>query len=250
VTPLAGRSSTRKHVIRGGYGRSYGRTNGVVQVLVAAAWPRPRTARGMQVELVVGGSWACGGSGTGTWGASSTQAFRVGSAASAAGGPNRTPGLERDYDTASAGLSWIQQHLLLGPRGLDPNFRANAIDSFDLTIQRQLNRSSPWKSGISGAESPTSTSPSSLNPVPYMMTQGGQTFANAYRTWCCNTAAVSRAMAGGGCAASAGAVTAQPFSRPRSPVPATARQGPALPQWWLMKEATSRTPRYGVCGAI
>lgn len=33
--------------------------------------------------------------------------------------------------------------------------------------------------------------PVELNPVPYMMTLGGQTFANAYKNTVCNTVAAS-----------------------------------------------------------
>ena len=45
---------------------------------------------------------------------------------------------------------------------LDPNFRPNVVDSFDLTIQRQLSRKVILKLATLGAESLTSTSPSTL----------------------------------------------------------------------------------------
>ena len=72
-------------VIRGGYGRSYGRTNGVVQVLVpllGLGLEQPVACRSNLASVGSPGNWACGASKTGTWGSSSTQAFRVGSAAS------------------------------------------------------------------------------------------------------------------------------------------------------------------------
>jgi hypothetical protein len=198
-------------VIRGGYGRSYGRTNGVVQVLVPLLGLGLEQPVACRSNLVVGGSWACGGSGTGTWGASSTQAFRVGSAASAAGGP--TVPLVSNVTTT------LPQPVYPGfnstyssdPEGLDPNFRANAIDSFDLTIQRQLNRRLTMEVGYIGRRITHEYQPVELNPVPYMMTQGGQTFANAYKNVVLQYCGGIAGMAGGGCAASAGAVTAQPF---------------------------------------
>jgi len=75
-------------VIRGGYSRSYGRTNGVVQVLVPQLGLGLEQPVACRSNLVSAGAWACGGSGTGTWGTSATQAFRVGSGASSTGGPS------------------------------------------------------------------------------------------------------------------------------------------------------------------
>ena len=78
--------------------------------------------------------------------------------------------------------------------GFDPNFRPNVIDSFDLTIQRQFGPKLIMELGYIGRRITHEYQPVNINAVPYMMTLGGQTFANAY-------AAVETAM---GCA-SAGA---------------------------------------------
>ena len=70
-------------VIRGGYGRSYGRTNGVAQVLVPLLGLGLEQPIACNSNVVVAGGWDCAASNSGTW----SNAFRVGSAASTTGGP-------------------------------------------------------------------------------------------------------------------------------------------------------------------
>jgi len=53
--------------------------------------------------------------------------------------------------------------------------------------------------------------PINLNAVPYMMTQGGQRFDQAYSNVVLQYCGGIAGLAGGGCAANAGAVKAQPF---------------------------------------
>jgi hypothetical protein len=208
-------------VIRGGYGRSYGRTNGVVQVLVPLLGLGLEQPVACRSNLVSTGSWACGASGVGTYGLSSTQAFRVGSAVSSAGGPT--------VPLISAASPTLPQPVYPGfnntfssnPEGLDPNFRASAIDSFDFTIQRQLSRRLTLEVGYIGRRITHEYQPIELNPVPYMMTLGGQTFANAYQNVVLQYCGGVTGLAGGGCGGSAlptpgvgpspSAVTAQPF---------------------------------------
>jgi len=208
MAKIFGREDT---VIRGGYGRQYGRTNGVVQVLVPLLGLGLEQPVACRSNLVTGAAWNCGGSGVGTWGASSTQAFRVGSAASANGGPTvpltnlASPTLPQPV------YPGFNNTFSSNPEGLDPNFRANAIDSFDLTLQRQLNRRLTLEVGYIGRRITHEYQPVELNPVPYMMTLGGQTFANAYKNVVLQYCGGIAGMAGGNCAASAGAVTAQPF---------------------------------------
>src|ERR1700691_1527675 len=74
-------------VIRGGYGRSYGRTNGVAQVLVPLLGLGLEQPIACNSNIVAASAWSCGPSHAGTYGTSATEAFRVGSAVSAAGGP-------------------------------------------------------------------------------------------------------------------------------------------------------------------
>ena len=101
------------------------------------------------------------------------------------------------------------------PEGLDPNFRANAIDSFDLTVQRELNRRLTFELGYIGRRITHEYQPVELNPVPYMMTLGGQQFKQAYANTVLQYCNGLAGLAGGGCGGSsgpnAGAVTPQPF---------------------------------------
>ena len=76
---------------------------------------------------------------------------------------------------------------------LDPHFRPNDVDSFDLTIQRQITRKMLVEVGYIGRLIHHEFQPLNLTTVPYMMSLGGQSFASAY-------AALETAM---GCATSA-----------------------------------------------
>jgi Carboxypeptidase regulatory-like domain len=204
-------------VVRGGYGRQYGRTNGVVQVLVpllGLGLEQPVACRSNLVGATPG-SWACGASGAGTYGVSPTQAFRVGSTASASGGP--TVPLINSVSTTLPQPVYpgFNNTFSSSPEGLDPNFRASAIDSFDFTIQRQLSRRVTLELGYIGRRITHEYQPVELNPVPYMMTLGGQQFKQAYANVVLQYCNGLAGLAGGGCGGAAGpnpgAVTAQPF---------------------------------------
>ncbi len=204
---------TQDTVLRGGYGRQYGRTNGVVQVLV------PLLGLGLEQPVscpsnLVGsapGSWSCGASGAGTY----STAFRLGQTASATGGPTvplislATPTLPQPV------YPGFNNSFSSSPEGLDPSFRANAIDAFDLTLQRQLSHGVTLELGYIGRRITHEYQPVELNPVPYMMTLGGQQFKQAYANVVLQYCGGIAGLAGGGCGGAAGpnagAVTAQPF---------------------------------------
>jgi hypothetical protein len=202
-------------VIRGGYGRSYGRTNGVVQVLVPLLGLGLEQPVACNSNLVNASAWACGASHAGTYGASATQAFRVDSNASPNGGP--TVPLISNVSTTLPQPAYpgFNNTYSSDPEGLDPNFRANAIDSFDLTIQRQINRRLTLELGYIGRRITHEYQPVELNPVPYMMTLGGQQFKQAYANTVLQYCNGIAGLAGGGCGGSSGpnpgAVTPQPF---------------------------------------
>jgi len=204
-------------VVRGGYGRGYGRTNGVVQVLVPLLGLGLEQPKACNSNLVSASAWTCGASHAGIYGTSATQptAFRVGSATSSAGGPT--------IPLISTLSTTLPQPVYPGfnntsssnPEGLDPNFRANAIDSFDLTIQRQISRRVTMEVGYIGRRITHEFQPVELNPVPYMMTLGGQTFASAYKNLVLQYCGGITGLAGGGCAGANATgptgVTSQPF---------------------------------------
>jgi hypothetical protein len=197
---LFGHDST---VVRGGYGRAYGRTNGVVQVLVPLLGLGLEQPQACNSNLVVASAWACGASHAGTYGASATQAFRVGSAVTTAGGP--TVPLESLLSTTLPQPAFPGYNLTssASPEGLDPNFRANAIDSFDFTIQRQVSRRVTLEVGYIGRRITHEYQPVELNPVPYMMTLGGQQFKQAYANTVLQYCGGVAGLAGGGCGGSA-----------------------------------------------
>ena len=201
-------------VVRGGYGRQYGRTNGVVQVLVpllGLGLEQPVACRSNLASVGAPGNWACGGSGVGTY----SNAFRVGSALSATGGP--TVPLVSNVSTTLPQPAYpgFNNTFSSDPEGLDPNFRANAIDSFDVTVQRQLSHRLNVEVGYIGRRITHEYQPVELNPVPYMMTLGGQQFKQAYANVLLEYCGGLSGMAGGGCGGKSGpnpgAVTPQPF---------------------------------------
>jgi hypothetical protein len=94
---------------------------------------------------------------------------------------------------------------------LDPNFRPNASDSFDLTIQRQLSQKTILEVGYIGRRITHEYQPVNINAVPYMMTLGGQRFDKAYAAVVMQYCGGNAGLAGGNCAKLPGAVTSQPF---------------------------------------
>jgi hypothetical protein len=188
-------------VIRGGYGRIFGRLNGVDLVLV------PLLGTGLLQPVQCFGSafsnGTCGTSGNST--ATPANAFRIGVDGLTA--PLQQPSATLPqpdfpgYNAISAATA----------ESLDPNFRPNVADSFDLTIQRQLSRKVTLELGYIGRRITHEYQPVNLNAVPYMMTMGGQQFAQAYKNVVMQYCGGVTGLAGGGCAANAAAVTPQPF---------------------------------------
>jgi hypothetical protein len=189
---------TQDTVIRGGYSRQYGRLNGVDLVLV------PLLGTGLiQPVQCIGGATAagCGANHSAT----SKTAYRVG-----------VDGLTAPIPAASATLPQPDfpgfNAIAAGAgEGLDPHFRPNVIDSFDFTIQRQLSRRLTLELGYIGRKITHEYLPLDINAVPYMMTKGGQSFANAYKNMVLQYCGGISGLAGGNCAGTAGAVTPQPF---------------------------------------
>ncbi|HKS66704.1 MAG TPA: carboxypeptidase-like regulatory domain-containing protein [Candidatus Acidoferrales bacterium] len=173
-------------VIRGGYSRIYGRLNGVDLVLV------PLLGTGLIQPVQCRQAFMNGACGPTNPDASN--AFRIGidgpTAPLAAAAPTLPQPDFPGINAAAAGAG----------EALDPNFRPNAVDSFDLTIQRQFGPKLMLEVGYIGRRITHEYQPININAVPYMMTLGGQTFAQAY-------AAVETAM---GCTTSAAACGANP----------------------------------------
>ena len=183
-------------VIRGGYNRIYGRLNGVDQVLV------PLLGEGLIQPVQCKLALSNGQCGPATPTASTV--FRIGTDGNTAPIGAASPTLPQPIypgfnDVAAAAGSVF-----------DTNFRPNVIDSFDLSVQRQFGPDMLLEVGYIGRIINHEYQPININAVPYMMTMGGQTFAQAY-------AAVETAMgcdaanALANCGASVPTVAPQPF---------------------------------------
>jgi hypothetical protein len=185
-------------VIRAGYGRIFGRLNGVDLVLVPLLGPGLL----QPTECVTGlSSGACGTAGQFT----AANAFRIGVDGNTAPLQSPSQTLPQPYFPGVNGISAATASVL------DPNFRPNQVDSFNLTVQRQMSRKVILELGYIGRRITNEYQPINLNAVPYMMTKGGQKFSNAYANVVLQYCGGIAGLAGGNCTKTAGAVTPQPF---------------------------------------
>ncbi len=195
-------------VIRGGYGRIYGRLNGVDQALVPLLGIGP--IQPVQCFNNLNNGTCAGASVT------PSNAFRIGATTSALGGPIAPLQTSANLiPTATLPQPIYPGFGGQGPgsasEALDPHFRPNVSDAFNLTIQRQLTHRVTLEVGYIGRRITHEYQPINLNAVPYMMTFGGQQFKQAYANTVLQYCGGIAGLAGGGCAAVAGNVTPQPF---------------------------------------
>jgi len=154
-----------KSVIRGGYSRVYGRLNGVDLVLVpllGTGLIQPVQCRNNNMD------------GTCTGPVSVANAFRVGTDGNNAPIPTASPSLPQPT------FPGVNDVSAAAGEALDVHFRPNVVDSFDLTIQRQLTNKILLEVGYIGRRITHEYQPVNINAVPYMMTMGGQSFDKAY----------------------------------------------------------------------
>jgi hypothetical protein len=160
-----------KTVVRGGYSRVYGRLNGVDLVLVpllGTGLIQPVQCRNVMMPTPGNPNGSCGGTIT------ASNAFRVGTDGLVAPLPAASPTLPQPT------FPGINDVSAAAGEALDPHFRPNVVDSFDLTIQRQLTNKVLLEVGYIGRRITHEYQPINLNAVPHMMTLGGQSFAKAY----------------------------------------------------------------------
>jgi hypothetical protein len=168
-----------KTVIRGGWSRIFGRLNGVDLVLV----PLLGTGLGQPVACLGANNGAANSAGVaptsacnGNGGADPMNAFRIGvDGSSAPLGAAPTTTLAQPYFPGIAGAAAAG-----AGETLDPNFRPNRSDEFDLTIQRQITPAFSTEFGYTGRKITNEYQAINLDNVPYMMTAGGQQFQNAF----------------------------------------------------------------------
>jgi hypothetical protein len=159
-------SFSKATVIRGGYGRLYGRLNGVDLVLV------PLLGVGLIQAVQCRQAFANGNCGPSN--PSAATAFRVGVDGNAAPLPAAAPTLPQP---AYPGFNLVAGS---ASEAMDPHFRPDDIDSFDLTIQRQIGQKMLLEVGYIGRLIHHEFQPVNLNAVPYMTSVGGQQFQQAY----------------------------------------------------------------------
>ncbi len=164
LSKIFGDSAT---VIRGGYGRVYGRLNGVSLVLNPLLGPGLIQSVDCQYQLANGN---CGAAGSAT----DTTTFRIGTDGNAPPAPSATLNLPQPFYPGYNGSQTSSAQTL------DPTLRPSSVDSFNLTIQRQLTRKTLIEVGYIGRLIHNEYEGLNLDAVPYMLSVGGQTFANAY----------------------------------------------------------------------
>ncbi len=194
-----------KTVLRGGFGRTWGRINGVNQVLVPLLGP------GLLQPVTCGFALN-----NGTCGTSNTlaNAFRIGPDGLVAPLQAPTTNLPQPFFPGVGGQAVAGDSTVL-----DPDYKPEKVDTWDFTIQRQISRKVSFEIGYMGKRSRNIFEEINLDAVPYMMTLGGQSFATAYANlWkgLCAPGAGGRCsqidLAGsGGLAALIASVPAQPF---------------------------------------
>jgi hypothetical protein len=162
-----------KTVIRAGYGRIYGRLNGVELLLLPLLGVGP-----IQPITCPGASrtMQC----LGTNGVDPSTAFRIGvdgNTAPLASVAQKLP--QPDFPGAS-GLTGANDAAAGDLMSLDKHFQPNRTDNVTLTIQREINKKSTLEVGYIGRLIRHEATMTNLDAVPYMMTLGGQQFSQAY----------------------------------------------------------------------
>jgi len=160
-------------VIRGGYGRIYGRVNGDVQVLNPLLSPGLILATQCKyAQSPVTGSGSCTQTNF-----NETTAYRFGTVDGLAPALTNAPlpaKLLQPYHPGFDGPGVS----IASP--VDPTMRPNDVDTFNFSIQRQVSRKMLVEVGYIGRLVHHEYIMQNPNVIPYMMSLGGQSFASAY----------------------------------------------------------------------
>jgi hypothetical protein len=154
-------------VIRGGYARIYGRANGVGLVLVPLLGPGILQA----VSCLPASNGTCAAAS----GLTPTTAFRIGTDGNAAPLPAVSQTLPQPFFPGVNGNPQASDG-----SGLDPNFKPNHSDEFTFTVQRAFSQKMVMEVGYIGRKISNEFQEINVDPVPWMTTMGGQSFAQAY----------------------------------------------------------------------
>lgn len=156
-----------KTVLRAGYGRIFGRLNGVNLVLVPLLGPGLLQAVNCQGPSSAG---TCLGSGKVT----PSNVFRIGPDGLTAPLPTPSTTLPQPF------YPGINGAYSTDPSAIDPHYQPERTDNFTLSIQRAIGSKSTLEVGYVGRVIKHEGLNLNLDTVPYMTTLGGQSFAQAY----------------------------------------------------------------------
>ncbi len=195
-------------VVRGGYGRIYGRINGDAQVLNPLLSPGLILAT--QCKYAQSPNTGTGNCTQSNY--TDTTAYRFGNAAG-------LDGLSPVLATAALPLTLAQPYhpgfdgpgvQLASP--VDPSLRPNDVDTINFSIQRQINRKMLIEVGYIGRLIHHEYIQLNPNQIPYNLSQGGQTFEAAYdvieAAFGCTTSA---SLCATSTTPTAGSISPQPF---------------------------------------
>jgi hypothetical protein len=182
-----------KLVIRGGYGRVFGRLNGTAQVIT----PLLGTGLGQPVSCIGATS---SGQCLGQSSVDPTNAFRIGPDGSTAPLPSVSQTLPQPYipgfnGNAPAGAGAV----------IDPNFKPSRSDNFNISIQREISSKLIVEVGYIGRIIRNEFQGIDLDAVPTMTTLNGQSFASAFAQTYIQLCGLGPSCAGNG------TVSTQPF---------------------------------------
>jgi hypothetical protein len=156
-----------KTVIRGGYGRIWGRINGVNQVLVPLLGP------GILQAVACNGPSRTGQC-LGTNNVDPSNVFRIGTDGMAAPLPAVPTTFPQPY------VPGVQGAPANDATVLDKHYKPERTENFSLSIQRQISQKAMLDVGYIGRIVRNEMQEINLDAVPTMTTLNGQTFANAW----------------------------------------------------------------------
>ena len=162
-------------VLRAGYGRLYGRQNGVIQVLTPLLGPGILQAVSC-TGVSKGGQCLLANGVDATVGSSASNApFRIGVDGMSAPLPVVSQTLSQPYLPGVGGNATAADATVI-----DPRYKPEQTDNVTVSLQRQFSKTVSMEVGYIGRKIRNELLAMNLDSVPYMTTLGGQSFADAY----------------------------------------------------------------------